>query len=121
MTFEPTVSGLLMKSSVNSGPHSTITPPISWPRVNGQGSGFGQWPLRICRSVPHTPHAPILISAAFRGTSGHGTRCITGGAPGPAKVATRIVFMTEDGQQMAEDRCATSLVGPLSSVLSLLT
>ena len=40
--------------------------------------------------MPHTPQAPILISAAFFGTSGHGTVRITGGAPGPSKVATRI-------------------------------
>ena len=29
MTFDPTFSGLLMKSSVKSGPTSTSTPPIS--------------------------------------------------------------------------------------------
>ena len=44
-----------------------MTPPSSWPSVNGQGSGFGQWPFRMCRSVPQTPQAPILISAAFCG------------------------------------------------------
>ena len=27
---------------------STITPPSSWPSVNGHGNGFGQWPLRMC-------------------------------------------------------------------------
>ena len=79
-----------MKSSVNSAPASTITPPSSWPSVNGHGSGFGQWPLRMCWSVPQTPHAPILISAAFFGTSGHGTVRMTGGAPGPSNVATRM-------------------------------
>ena len=79
-----------MKSSVNSAPHSTMTPPSSWPSVNGHGSGLGQWPFRMCWSVPQTPHAPILISAAFFGTSGHGTVRITGGAPGPSKVATRM-------------------------------
>src|SRR6516164_1622662 len=93
MTFEPTVSGLLMKSSVNSGPHSTMTPPSSWPSVNGQGSGFGQWPLRMCKSVPQTPQAPILISAAFLPTFGHGTLRITGFAPGPSWVQTRICCM----------------------------
>ena len=93
MIFEPTSSGLPMKSSVSSAPASTMTPPISWPSVNGHGSGFGQWPFRMCRSVPHTPHAPIWISAAFFGTSGHGTVRITGGAPGPAKVATRIASL----------------------------
>src|SRR5262249_4004456 len=46
----------------------------------------------MCRSVPHTPQAPILISAAFAPMSGHGTLRKTGGAPGPAKVATRVVL-----------------------------
>src|SRR4030095_9016447 len=45
----------------------------------------------MCWSVPHTPQAPILISAALVGTSGHGTVRITGGAPGPSKVATRVL------------------------------
>ena len=47
----------------------------------------------MCRSVPHTPQAPIWISAALRGTAGRATSRITGGAPGPAKVATRTVVM----------------------------
>ena len=83
-----------MKSSVRRRPFSTITPPISWPSVNGHGSGFGQWPLRMCRSVPHTPQAPIWINAAFSGTCGRGTSWMTGAAPGPANVATRIVLIT---------------------------
>ena len=83
-----------MKSSVSWSPFSTITPPISWPSVNGQGSGFGQWPLRMCRSVPHTPQAPIWIRAALRGTGGRGTSWMTGAAPGPANVATRIFSIT---------------------------
>src|SRR5260370_26085488 len=33
------------------------------------------------------------MSAAFLGTSGHGTARITGAAPGPAKVETRICSM----------------------------
>src|SRR5580658_8327594 len=44
----------------------------------------------MCRSVPHTPQAPILISAAFPEIFGHGTVRISGAAPGPAKVQTRI-------------------------------
>src|SRR5437773_2631469 len=56
-----------MMSSLNSEPTSTSTPPISWPCVNGQGSCFGQWPFRICRSVPQTPQAPTFISAACFG------------------------------------------------------
>jgi hypothetical protein len=44
----------------------------------------------MCWSVPQTPQAPILIRAAFGGTRGQGTSCITGSAPGPAKVVTRI-------------------------------
>src|ERR1700752_5501677 len=79
-----------MKSAVNSAPAATITPPSSWPSVNGHGSGFGQWPLRMCWSVPQTPQAPILISAAFLGTAGHGTVRITGGAPGTSEGATRM-------------------------------
>src|SRR5271155_5512916 len=47
----------------------------------------------MCRSVPHTPQAPILISAAFAPTFGHGTVRISGLAPGPAKVETRICSM----------------------------
>src|ERR1700710_2507915 len=82
-----------MKSSVNSEPTSTSTPPISWPSVNGHGSFFGQCPLRMCRSVPQTPHAPTLISAAFFGIFGHGTSRMTGRAPGPSYVHTRIWFM----------------------------
>ena len=73
-----------MKSSANSDPTSTSTPPISWPSVNGQGSCFGQWPFRICRSVPHTPQAPTLINAALFGIFGHGTLRMTGCAPGPS-------------------------------------
>ena len=42
MIFEPTAIGLPMKSSASAAPFSTMTPPISWPSVNGQGSGFGQ-------------------------------------------------------------------------------
>src|ERR1700737_4576812 len=44
----------------------------------------------MCRSVPHTPQAPILMSAAFFGTSGQGTERITGSQPGPSNVETRI-------------------------------
>ena len=73
MMREPTSSGLPMKSAVSSAPFSTMTPPISWPSVNGHGKGFGQWPLRMCRSVPHTPQAPIWMRAAFFGTRGRGT------------------------------------------------
>jgi len=40
--IDPTLSGLLMKSSRKSEPTSTRTPPISCPSVNGQGSFFGQ-------------------------------------------------------------------------------
>jgi len=35
---------------------------------------FGQWPFRICRSVPQTPQAPNLDQRAFFGIFGHG-RC----------------------------------------------
>ena len=73
-----------MKSSLNSEPTSTSTPPISWPSVNGHGNGFGQWPFRICRSVPQTPQAPTFIKAAFFGIFGHGTVRMTGWAPGPS-------------------------------------
>ena len=52
--------------------------------LRGQGNGFGQWPFRICRSVPQTPQAPTLISAALFGIFGHGTLRITGCAPGPS-------------------------------------
>ena len=90
MSFEPTPMGLPMKSVVSSSPISTITPASSWPSVKGQGSGFGQWPLRICRSVPQTPQAPICTSAAFGPIFGRGTVWMTGLAPGPAKVATRM-------------------------------
>src|SRR5215472_713635 len=81
-----------MKSATNSAPHSTTTAPISCPNVNGQGNGFGQWPLRMCRSVPQTPQAPIWSTAAFLGTDGQATLRITGAAPGPSKVATRIAL-----------------------------
>jgi hypothetical protein len=84
MSFEPTPIGLPMKSVFNSPPISTTTPASSWPSVNGQGSGFGQWPFNICWSVPQTPQAPILISAPFAGICGQGTSRITGSAPGPA-------------------------------------
>src|SRR6516225_9600391 len=47
----------------------------------------------MCRSVPHTPQAPIWMSAAFLGIFGHSTDRITGSAPGPAKVATRMVLL----------------------------
>ena len=82
-----------MKSARNSAPASTTTPPSSWPSVTGHGKGFGQWPLRMCRSVPQTPQAPIWISAAFFGICGHGTVRMTGVAPGAAKVATRMVSL----------------------------
>src|SRR5712692_10331797 len=90
MTFDPSFSGLLMKCSRKSAPTSTRTPPISCPSVNGHGSCLGQCPLRMCRSVPQTPQAPILMSAALLGMSGQGTVRITGAAPGPSKVETRI-------------------------------
>ena len=84
ISLEPTPIGLPMKSVFSSEPISTITPASSWPSVNGHGSGFGQWPLRMCWSVPHTPQAPIWISAPFGGTFGHGTSRMTGSAPGPS-------------------------------------
>jgi hypothetical protein len=93
MTLDPTFSSCPVQSAESSGPISTTTPASSWPSVNGQGNGFGQWPLRMCRSVPQTPQAPIWISAAFFGTLGLGTSRITGGAPGPSKVATRTVVI----------------------------
>ncbi|MEY9223690.1 hypothetical protein ABH974_004113 [Bradyrhizobium ottawaense] len=92
-----------MKSSVNSSPHSTMTPPSSWPSVNGQGSGFGQCPLRICRSVPQTPQAPTLISAALRPTFGHGTVRMTGSEPGPAWVQTRMDSMAISSMPVCYD------------------
>lgn len=90
MTLLPTAMGRSIQSVLRSGPISTTMPVISWPRVKGQGSGFGQWPFRMCRSVPQTPQAAMRISAALRPTFGQGTSRMTGGAPGPAKVATRI-------------------------------
>ena len=39
-----------------------------------------------------------LFSAALAGTAGRGTSRITGGAPGPAKVATRMLVMSADPQ-----------------------
>ena len=65
-----------------------MTPASSWPSVIGQGSGLGQWPFRMCRSVPHTPHESMRIKAAFAGTEGRGTEFITGGRPGPSKLTT---------------------------------
>src|SRR5215467_2964474 len=47
----------------------------------------------MCKSVPHTPQAPTLMSAACLGTCGQGTVRITGSAPGASKVATRIARM----------------------------
>jgi hypothetical protein len=47
----------------------------------------------MCRSVPQTPQAPIWISAALAGTSGLCTSRMTGGAPGPSNVATRMLVM----------------------------
>ena len=86
--------GLSIQSVFRSGPFSTMMPAISWPRVKGQGSGFGQWPFRMCRSVPQTPQAPILIRADFGDIFGQATRRMTGSAPGPSKVATRIRSMS---------------------------
>jgi hypothetical protein len=91
ISLEPTPIGLPMKSVVSSLPISTTTPAISCPSVNGHGSGLGQWPLRMCWSVPHTPQAPIFISAPFGGTFGQATSRITGSAPGPSNVVTRIL------------------------------
>src|SRR5258708_4531135 len=81
-----------------------MMPATSWPSVNGHGSGFGQWPARMCRSVPHTPHAATVNSAALRGTAGRATLRITGGAPGPSNVATRIC-------------CAVLIVSPVCTRL----
>jgi len=39
ITFEPTASGLSIKSEVNCRPHSTTTAPISCVNANGHGSG----------------------------------------------------------------------------------
>ena len=85
--FEPTSMGLSIQSVFKSGPFSTMMPAISWPRVKGQGSGFGQWPFRMCRSVPQTPQAPILMRADFADIFGQATCRMTGSAPGPSKVA----------------------------------
>src|SRR5215211_4217579 len=93
MTLDPTSRGWPMKSSVSSSPISSTTPTSSWPSVNGQGSGRGQWPLRMWRSVPQTPQAAMRMSAALGGTSGFVTSRITGGSPGPSKVATRTFGM----------------------------
>jgi len=46
----------------------------------------------MCKSVPQTPQAPFWSKAAFFGIDGQGTLRITGRAPGPSKVATRISF-----------------------------
>src|SRR5947209_2655601 len=43
----------------------------------------------MCRSVPQTPQAPTVNSAAFDGTVGRGTVRMSGDVPGPANVATR--------------------------------
>ena len=59
MTFEPTASVWPMKSVFSACPISTTTPANSWPSVNGHGSGLGQWPFKMCKSVPQTPQAPI--------------------------------------------------------------
>ena len=80
--------GLPMKSVSSSSPISTTTPASSCPSVKGQGSGLGQWPFKMCRSVPHTPQAPMRISAALGPTFGRGTVRITGAEPGPSNVAT---------------------------------
>src|SRR3712207_716830 len=105
MTLDPTSRGWLMKSSVSSGPISSTTPTSSCPSVNGQGSGLGQWPLRMWRSVPQTPQAATRMSAALGGTSGFGTSRITGGSPGPSKVVTRTVCM---GPPHGSERRGTS-------------
>ena len=43
--------------------------------------------------MPQTPQAPIWISAALAGTAGLGTCRMTGGAPGPSNVATRMLVI----------------------------
>ena len=43
--------------------------------------------------MPQTPQAAMRMSAALGGTSGFGTSRITGGSPGPSKVATRMFGM----------------------------
>src|SRR3712207_2512870 len=105
MTLDPTSRRWPMKSSLSSGPISSTTPTSSWPSVNGQGSGLGQWPLRMWRSVPQTPQAATRMSAALGGTSGLGTSRITGGSPGPSKVVTRTVCM---GPPPGSERGGTS-------------
>jgi hypothetical protein len=47
----------------------------------------------MCKSVPQTPQAPTFINAAFFGIFGQGTLRITGCAPGPSYVHTRICCM----------------------------
>src|SRR5215213_2865743 len=96
-----------MKSSVSSSPS-----------VNGQGSGRGQWPLRMWRSVPQTPQAAMRMSAALGGTSGLGTSRITGGSPGPSKVATWTFGMdppncTRKAASTALPRAATYIRGKI--------
>src|ERR1700736_2360234 len=44
-------------------------------------------------AVPHTPQAPIATRAAFFPMRGHSTERMRGSAPGPAKVATRMVLL----------------------------
>jgi hypothetical protein len=47
----------------------------------------------MCWSVPQTPQAAILISAPLGGTFGNSTVRISGLAPGPAYVVTRMPFL----------------------------
>ena len=58
-----------------------------WPRVNGQGRGFGQCPWRMWRSVPHTPQTPMRMRAASSGT--FGPRHLSHLDPGAGPVKSR--------------------------------
>src|SRR5580658_749345 len=72
---------------VTRGPTSTTSPAGSWPRMTGRRATIRSAPSSqstMCRSEPHTPHAPTRTSSVD--SAGTGTGASISSAPGAGRV-----------------------------------
>ena len=79
--------------ALTSGPTSSITPHISWPRTCGNSNvkpSQSQSPTQPCQSLRHTPFASTRTIAPWRGHAGSGTSRTTKGARTASITAARI-------------------------------
>src|ERR1700722_7718540 len=89
--------------SVTRAPTSTTSPAGSWPRITGRRATILSAPSSqstICRSEPHTPHAPTRTSSVD--SPGVGTGASINSAPGAGRVfAIALIFETSEYLQYA--------------------